>query len=258
LGTPYLKRVLFSKKDDWVEPVRERLDSARFSHTFQNLAEADVSAFDCIVPLYLKDYVALRSKEYRANFLIPSRTAVDVTDDKSRFNAWLGSVGYGDLVPEFLDGDDAYPFIYKKRHDRAGRNSYIIHSPEEQHAIEKAIDVDEFFKQRYVPGRKEYTSHFLMAGGKIVFHTTVEFTFRDDFYVRGIREPRNTINKVMTPFVPVFSGILEALDYKGTCCFNYKIENGKPLVFEINPRAGGSLRLDLNNYLEAYLRALAA
>ena len=251
-------RVLFSHKDDWVDPVRERLDRARFSAAFQHLHEADLSTFDCIVPLRLRDYETLRGKEDCANFLIPSRIAVDIADDKLRFNTWLRSGGYGDLVPEFRDGADAYPFIYKKRRDRAGRNAYVIHSPEEQHAIETAIDADEYFKQRYVPGRKEYTSHFLMADGKIVFDTTVEFTFGDEFFIRGIREPRNTIKKVVTPFLSVFADILETLDYKGTCCFNYKIENGKPLVFEINPRAGGSLRLDLNNYLDAYLGALAA
>ena len=252
-----MKRILFSQKEDWVGPVQERLDSARFSHAFQNLDEADLSAFDCIVPLYLRDYAPLRGKENLANFLIPSRMAVDITNDKLRFNTWLSSSGYGDHVPEFRDGDDAYPFIYKKRHDRAGRNSYVIHSPEQRDAIEGAIEADEYFKQRYVFGQKEYTSHFLMADGKIVFDTTVEFAFGEEFFIRGIREPRNTIRKVITPFMPLFGDILDALGYSGTCCFNYKIEAGKPLIFEINPRAGGSLRLDLNNYLDAHLKALA-
>jgi hypothetical protein len=253
-----LKRILFSRKDDWTEPVQERLDSARFSHAFQNMDEADLAAFDCIVPLFLRDYASLRGKEHLANFLIPSRMAVDITDDKLRFNTWLSSSGFGGLVPEFRDDDDAYPFVYKKRHDRAGRNAFVIHSPEQRYAIEGAICADEYIKQRYVFGQKEYTSHFLMAGGKIIFDTTVEFTFGEEFFIRGIREPRNTIRKVTTPFLPLFADILATLGYNGTCCFNYKIEAGKPLIFEINPRAGGSLRLDLNDYIEAHLNALAA
>jgi predicted ATP-grasp superfamily ATP-dependent carboligase len=51
---------------------------------------------------------------------------------------------------------------------------------------------------------------------------------------------------------------LQAFDYSGTSCFNYKIADGRPKLFEINPRPGGSLRLDLNAYLDAYLAALAA
>ena len=251
-----MKRILFSQKDDWVEPVRERLDGARFAHAFENLNEADLSTFDCIVPLYLKDYGALRGREHHANFLIPSRMAVDVTDDKPRFNAWLKTSGYGELVPDIRDDD--YPFVYKKRRDRAGRNSHVVHSREEQRALEMAIDVRDYFKQRYVRGRKEYTSHFLVVRGKIAFDSTVEFTFHDEFFIRGIREPDNTITKIDTPFLPVFAEILETLDYNGTCCFNYKIEEGRPLIFEINPRAGGSLRLDLNAYLDAHLKALTA
>jgi hypothetical protein len=42
----------------------------------------------------------------------------------------------------------------------------------------------------------------------------------------------------------------------GTCCIDYKIDNGLPKLFEINPRYGASLTGDINRYLKAYLRSL--
>jgi predicted ATP-grasp superfamily ATP-dependent carboligase len=56
--------------------------------------------------------------------------------------------------------------------------------------------------------------------------------------------------------VDLFSQILERLSYEGTACFDYKVVDGKPLVFEINPRYGGSLSGDVTAYLDAYVDAL--
>jgi hypothetical protein len=49
----------------------------------------------------------------------------------------------------------------------------------------------------------------------------------------------------------LFAEILKKLDYKGTCCFNFKIEDGAPRIFEINPRFGGSLWRNINACLNA-------
>ncbi len=94
--------------------------------------------------------------------------------------------------------------------------------------------------------------------GKPLFDTTVEFAFDSDHYVRGVQNDPISIGKIETPFRDVFAAVLQALDYSGTSCFNYKIADGKPKLFEINPRAGGSLRLDLNAYLDACIAALEA
>lgn len=56
--------------------------------------------------------------------------------------------------------------------------------------------------------------------------------------------------------IAVFSRMLRALDYTGTCCIDYKIENGSPKLLEINPRYGASLSGDINRYLAAYLSSL--
>jgi biotin carboxylase len=39
----------------------------------------------------------------------------------------------------------------------------------------------------------------------------------------------------------VFERILKAFNYEGPANFNYKLKDGKPIIFEMNPRMGGSM-----------------
>lgn len=253
-----MKRILFAFKDDWVGPVRERLDVARYEAHFQDFQDPALSfdGFDAVVPLRLSDYAPVRTRP-GANFLIPGKRTVQVMHDKLRFNEFLAAKGFGDLVPAVYDGAVEYPFIYKKRHDQAGIHSKVIETGAERAAFESGIDASEYYKQRYVGGRNEYTTHVLVKGGRIVFDATVAFTFECDHFVRGVNFEAKSIDKIATPFPGVFAWIVQALAYDGTCCFNYKIEADKPLIFEVNPRIGGSLRLDLNEFMDAYLKALS-
>jgi carbamoylphosphate synthase large subunit len=216
----------------------------------------DFSDYDAVVPLRLSEYAPMRLKPAPC-MLLPDKRAVQTMHDKARLNAFLDRNGFGYLVPTVYGDAVEYPFIYKKHHDQAGINSKIVHSPDERAAFEATIDPGEYYKQRYVGGRNEYTTHLLSVDGEVGFAATVAFTFDVDHFVRGVNyEPRN-IARIPTPFAEIFGAILGRLAYTGTCCFNYKIEDGKPLIFEVNPRIGGSLRLDLNPYLDAYFAVLA-
>jgi hypothetical protein len=252
-----MKRVLFALKADWIEPVRERLDHTRFEPTFRNFRQNPSFAyFDCIVPLYLNDYPPLWRYRWGAEVLMPSEEVVALTDDKPLFMQFLRDNGFAGLAPEIYGDDVRYPFIHKKRIDIAGKNAHVIATPQERLAFEAGIVAEQYFRQAYIGGRTEYTTHFLAVDGHPNWDSTLEFTFDRDAYVRGVRcEPVQTC-KIETPFAHLFHRILMALNYSGTACFNYKIADGAPKIFELNPRAGGSLRLDLNGYLDAYLAAL--
>jgi hypothetical protein len=89
-------------------------------------------------------------------------------------------------------------------------------------------------------GRKEYATHLNFTGGRVVSELTVEYTFATNqpikFRDRALR--RYTRCPDLTTLVT----ILRALNYEGLCCFNYKMLDGVGhVVFELNPRMGGSL-----------------
>ena len=75
-----------------------------------------------------------------------------------------------------------------------------------------------------------------------------------DYYIRGVRmQPfKNVQMSIVDPvFDAIFAKILAALEFEGVGCFNFKIIDEQPVIFELNPRYGGSLSRDINNFLTA-------
>jgi D-alanine-D-alanine ligase-like ATP-grasp enzyme len=49
----------------------------------------------------------------------------------------------------------------------------------------------------------------------------------------------------------LFAQMLAALGFSGLCCVNYKLVDGNPMIFEINPRCGFSLCAHFPQVLDA-------
>jgi hypothetical protein len=68
--------------------------------------------------------------------------------------------------------------------------------------------------------------------------------------------PRNMDVFYGAEFEDVFTRILRRLDYVGVACFDYKVRDGKPLIFELNPRLGASMAGSIHRLLPACLAIL--
>jgi hypothetical protein len=55
---------------------------------------------------------------------------------------------------------------------------------------------------------------------------------------------------------PELSAIIKLLNYSGCACFNYKIVDGAPIIFEMNPRVGASFTRAPDQYLESYFESI--
>jgi predicted ATP-grasp superfamily ATP-dependent carboligase len=57
-----------------------------------------------------------------------------------------------------------------------------------------------------------------------------------------------SIKKIMlnSDLKNIFEKFLKPCSYTGTCCFDFKIENKKMYVFEMNPRVNGALNSSWN------------
>lgn len=216
--------------------------------------------WNCVVvsPLLEDDYVPLwaRPPGTRCNFLVPDPTAQAIAGDKLATVSFFAARGYGHFFPEIRQAPIAYPFVYKNRIGGFGEQVEIIFSAEQQHAFESQIDRNCYFKQRYVEGKREFTAHFIALRGNVVFSKCYWFEFEERYFVKGNRFPHSASGEIAMPAPIIFADMLRRLGYTGTCCFNFKMEAGRPLIFEINPRFGASLCRDINAYLAAYLRAL--
>lgn len=249
-----LPRILFGNHSTQMPAIARYLDHQRFEASFAPFDAVDLTRFDLVVPLRVAQIDAARPAAALRRAVLPTAQLVTLCDDKLALNHWLIDRGFGDLVPElFGPAPDVYPYIRKTRQGDFGFGCRMIHGPGE----DDGIDDPYVFRQRAVQGPLEYVLHLLRVGGRIRFHVAYCYDMAQPLAVRGHADAAAAI----TPADPgaaydACTAVLDAMGFEGTCCFNYKLEDGAVRLLEINPRFGGSLVGEVSNYVAAHLEAL--
>jgi hypothetical protein len=235
-------RILFSVKPKWQRAISFGFSLSPYKVMFAEFAPAVLDGKDLIVPLTIDDAKTLNGHaKLLADSLIPvaENHVIELCDDKVQLNAALIAAGFGQYVPE-MGTDIAFPWILKKRIDEWGANSRIICDAQQAQMYAELISDPHYFCQSVVVATREYATHILIRGGRIVHALNIEYVFAADFYIKGKNRP---ICKTISPcpYLELFTDILNAIGYNGLCCINYKVQDNRPLLLEINPRFGGSL-----------------
>lgn len=116
------------------------------------------------------------------------------------------------------------------------------------------------FVQDFVPGRVEHASHVLMHHAKPHLWHSREYDMGAVPVVKGAAHAPQVHRWIAdNPGRDVLLRMLQAIGFEdGTCCIDYRMVAGRPVLFEINPRFGGSLASRVSPYLDAYLACLAS
>jgi predicted ATP-grasp superfamily ATP-dependent carboligase len=132
-----------------------------------------------------------------------------------------------------------------------GISCHFISSPDQKDEFRELISSPDYFCQEIIEGTNEYATHILFKDQKIVTSLTIRYEFYDRIFING--KAGFVCTKIREcDHLDTFAAILEAIGFEGLCCFDYKIVNGKPKIFEINPRFGGSL----SSYFFTFLHQL--
>jgi hypothetical protein len=251
------KTILFSRRDDWEAGMRSALKSHR-PH-FLEFETVDPERFDLIVPTTLKD-----ARYFNRNFahlnhskaIVPSDEAIDACDQKHEFVRRLTACGFSRYLPAWGDGL-GYPYLLKKNVSEWGVDIHIIPDAETEIAYRRELQSGDYLKQQYIHGQTEYTTHLLMAAGKNVFMRSVEFGFAESLHVKG-KVFQHTSQALVDHlrYSALFEDVMNSLGFQGFCCFNYKLVDGVPKIFEVNPRYGASMTLFLAEAIHRLQRSL--
>lgn len=251
--------IVFGQYGNWCDLVAGTIDRTAYRFVCADFATSDLADADAIVPLSLRDAALLRERHAHlaGKFLIPSACVIDLCDDKQQFNRALSATEFAGLIPP--PGTD-YPFIVKPRHGESGGGSFIVADSARAARHAAAIASPDYLCQTVIPGRTEYATHMLMAGGRLLYHSTNAYHMAGDYEVLGqhnrpVREQFGVDAGPAT--IERFTALLRALDYEGACCIDHKFHQGRVTILELNPRCGFSLFRDINAFLRAYLAALA-
>lgn len=252
--------VRFGKQADRAREISTHANHARFDCTFGELRATDISCFDCVVPLDLPDYDEVRWNEgyWGRKFWSPHPDHVKLCDDKLSLNRFLLDSEFAALVPPLRESNsDQFPYILKRRRDEWGRNSFVIRNVEDERMLAELVASPDYFRQAYVVGREEYAVHILMVDNTVEYAQTVKYEMGSASWIKGEKAaPESIVYLPPDDYLAVFARLLTKIGYGGTCCIDYKMDNGRPMLLEINPRVGASLTRDIDRYLEAYLRSL--
>jgi carbamoylphosphate synthase large subunit len=184
--------------------------------------------------------------------LIPNKYYLETFQNKAIFANYVGELGLSHLSPVIYNLDNVqFPCVLKLPHLNAGNGISII---ENRELLKLTINEPPFKNHNYVLqslvlGKKEYVTHFVCLNGSVLWHSTYEYIFDTE---PVIKKPGKhlAITKITLPdlllcelilFIKAYDSIKTG--YTGPCNFNYKIVNGHIVLFEINPRFGGSLMM---------------
>ena len=251
------QRVLFDDHRTQMPAIERLIDHDRFEVAFAPFDEGtDFAAFDLVVPLRIDQISPARAAnaDGRRRAVLPDDDTIEVCDDKLLFHERLEALGFGELLPAVLgEGDRRYPHVLKARRGDWGQGIRILRSP----ADEPEIVPPDSFREAAVEGADEYVLHLLRVDGQVRYRLCYRYDMGAGLTVRGaVDAPRAIEPADDAPALAPCLAILEALGFEGTCCFNYKLVDGRPIILELNPRFGGSLVGDITNYVAAHLAAL--
>jgi hypothetical protein len=252
-----VRRVAFGAFASWMDLIRPNLD-ARYAPSFVNLSQVRLEDFDAVIPLQIKHYAPLFCQpELRGlKFFHPSPEVVSLCDDKLRLTEFLIAQGFANFVPPLRSFGAPYPYVRKRRRGWWGMHCHIVKGLQDERDLD--LSDDAWFAQAFVPGQVEFATHILRVGGQIRYASTFVYKMATPTFVKGAHgTPLHTRFIPGCVYLDLFSEILARLDYEGTTCIDYKVVDRQPVLFEINPRFGGSLSSDVTAYLDAYLGSLA-
>lgn len=250
----WCRRIAFSEQESWEPVLRNGFAGWSIDIVFANIPDLALEEFDLVVPLNVDDALWLAAQPVfnaRNPIPMPSTEVINLCDDKQAFSNALVAAGFGMHVP-LRATPTVYPYILKKRRDHSSISTQIIRDAADERGLRNLAQDPEYFTQQLVLGCREYATHISFIGDSVVSELTLEYTFPTDQGIK-LRSPVLYRRYTRCPDLALLVGILRALRFEGLCCFNYKLARGRVVVFELNPRLGGTLC----PYFFAFVGALA-
>jgi hypothetical protein len=244
-------KIVFGNRPDWFEHIVTRLSGDNEPST-ELLNSAHATSPYVFIPIDLPDYEILRANTMFANKAIfPSVECVRICNDKQLFREWFLS----HFSEKYLTSKNKLSqfSIAKPRISFAGQGSFLI---ENSNLVEltKIDSNQEYCLENYIPGSEEFSFHLLFDQGEIIFSAKASFVHSRGVYIHGSNYHEcTTLVEICNHTPEIFHQLLKKLNYSGTVCIDYKIdETGQIKILEVNPRMGWSLIHCINAYVNAY------
>ena len=171
---------------------------------------------------------------------------IDLLDNKSKFSEYMINnykinyaetyyYNYDDKL--FINKSDAVEnkFIVKPNKGYAAINILIINNIDYNNLPKNSIIT------KYIEHDIYYVGHFLILNGKVIDKVYFYNTNDDKNLIKKGKITDYKVTENLLSNDSIFDMIFDNLKYSGFACIDFTIKNDNIIIFEINPRPGGSL-----------------
>ena len=198
-------------------------------------------------------HIFLSVSELKKIIPIKYHQMIDTFDNKKLFNEFMIKNNLENNIPKILVEPNEYPFIVKPKIGLSGNNIKIFAKYSQWKSFKEQYDNENYIIQKYVDSENLYVCHILSDHGNILMSKVYEgkkpYKY---FYLTGALTDYTSRNMNSTELL-LFSKIIKQTLYHGLCCIDYDYDDDIIKIFEINPRAGGSLienKKDFEEFLD--------
>lgn len=174
---------------------------------------------------------------------------IDIGNNKKMFYEFITNIGLINYIPTIIDKPTEFPVIAKPSYGLSGKDVILIKNNLEYQNYKLRVNNPIF--QKYISSWYLYTLHILAKDGEIKIGITyrLKLSHKGIIYCGRIKNYEKILNKKIKDFY-VFEEIIKKLNYSGFACFNftYEEETNDLKIFEMNPRIGGSLVNDSDDF----------
>jgi carbamoylphosphate synthase large subunit len=182
--------------------------------------------------------------------LVSSYDTLNTFNNKDLFYKFLERNGLKEYFPKLLNitsNTPEFPFIMKRLDLYAGVGIALIWDQERyEWALNNHRFKDqEYLVQEYIEGDVEYVTQVMCKDGEVLWSVTFEGPVPKDGKVNMGPFAENKIVTMEPEVIDIFRKIFNLANYSGPANVNFKLRDGKPIIFESNPRFGGSMFLPM-------------
>jgi carbamoyl-phosphate synthase large subunit len=194
---------------------------------------------DVELPIFSKAKAHLEA-QYGTRVVVSSPQVVTIANDKLMTAHFLEAAGFP-FAPS-VSADDrtllaelvrtvGFPLIAKPKHGARSVGVVVVKSPAE---LSHVMGRPDLVVQELLPDNEgEYTAGCLVLEHTCVATVVLRRDLRDGNTYRASADTTRRFDREI-------SAIAERLDCYGPCNFQFRIKNGRPVVFEINARFSGT------------------
>jgi len=183
--------------------------------------------------------------------LKPDNETIKIFKDKRQFKDFLRANEIDNYAQDYTVENVQFPVILKRTDLVKGQGVYLINGVEKlnRYLSSQMFKNQEYIIEKYIPTDFEPATWMICKDGEVLWHRSLQWSKITSPTIKCGAEPGGREYHPDEATIALFKQIIKISNYSGPITFNYKMLDGKAILFEANPRLGGTLMLQENRHL---------